>query len=279
MTQQVSASDGTPRATLSELWDERYATFSLDEAGCFGASRGLNRMIFRAKKHALRKALRHAGVGPDSAFRVLDMACGFGYFGGFYHAEFPRATYAGVDISARAIGRARETLPHDEFFADDIVTWRHPAGRRFDVIQAIDVLQLLTDDAAFDGAVQNLARHLAPGGVLLVPLMFADQPSQDLHHRIRARRYFDALLATLKLTVVEEIRMYYWIVDGGPRNRVARAIFDRLGAHALYAVDRLAMTIGLENRHPALVLSRARMLVIRHAAPGASDPRSTRSGS
>jgi hypothetical protein len=109
--------------------------------------------------------------------------------------------------------------------------------------------------------------------------MFADHSPPELHHRIRPRADFEALLATLGLAVVEEFQMYYWIVDGGPQNRIARAIFARLGPRALYLVDRLAIAIGLDNRHPEHVLSRARMLVIRHAAPGASDPRSTRSGS
>jgi SAM-dependent methyltransferase len=273
MTQKVSASDGTPRDTLGQLWDERYATCSLEEAFCFGAGAGLTRMIARAKKQALRRGLRLAGLGPQSPFRVLDMACGFGYFGGFYREEYPRATYVGVDISARAIEHAHQTMPDREFFAADVVAWRHPAEMRFDVIQAIDVLQLLTDDAAFEAAVQNLERHLAPGGAMLLPLMFADQPPPALHHKIRSRAYFDALLTRQGLTVTAEFPMYYWLVDGGSPNRIMRAIFARLGAGALYAVDRLALTLGLENRHPEHVLSRARMLVVMRAGAAANGPR------
>jgi SAM-dependent methyltransferase len=207
------------------------------------------------------------------------MACGFGYFGGFYRDEYPRATYVGVDISARAIQYARETMPDGEFFAADVAGWRHPAEMRFDVIQAIDVLQLLTDDAVFEAAMQNLQHHLAPGGVMLLPLMFADQPPPALHHKIRSRAYFDALLARIGLTVSAEFRIYYWLVDGGSPNRIMRAIFARLGAAALYAVDRLALTLGLENRHPEHVLSRARMLVVTRAVAAASGPRNTESES
>jgi len=270
----------TTRAALRQHWDDRYRTLSLDESGCLGAGPALSRMIYRAKEAGLTTALRRAGMTADRSFRVLDMACGFGYFAGFYADAFPNASYTGVDISARAIQRARETATSAaEFFADDVVTWRHPAGTRFDVIQAIDVLQLLMDDASFDAAVANLARHLADAGVLLVPLVCADSAPDVGHHRIRSRAYFDRLITSLGLVVVDELPMYYWLVDGGPTGRVARALFARAGARALYAVDRLALAAGLENHRPQHVLSRARLLTIRHAQPRASDRRNTGSES
>jgi SAM-dependent methyltransferase len=270
--------DGT-RAGLRRHWDDRYRTFSLDESGCLGAGPALSRMIYRAKEASLRKALRRAGVAADRSFHLLDMACGFGYFAGFYADAFPNAFYTGVDISARAIQRARETAtPNAEFFADDVVTWRHPASRRFEVIQAIDVLQLLMDDASFEAAVANLARHLADDGVLLVPIVCADNASDVGHHRIRSRAYVDRVIAALGLLVTDELPVYYWLVDGGPTGRLARALFARAGARALYAVDRLALAVGLENRRPQHVLSRARLLIIRHAASRPSDPRNRASG-
>ena len=266
------------RERLREHWDARYATFSLDESGCLGAGAGLSRMIYRAKEEALRNALHAAGYRADSRFRVLDMACGFGYFAGFYRTEFPLAAYTGVDLSSRAIAKAQETKPDAEFFADDVVTWRHPEGARFDVIQVIDVLQLLIDDAAFDAAVSTLAEHLADEGVLLVPLVFADSPPPVSHHRIRSRGYFDRLLDGHGLQVTHEAPVYYWLVDGGPTSRLARAVFARTGAHTVYFVDRLALALGLRNRRPGHVLSRARMLTIRRCpSRGATDPRKTAS--
>jgi len=268
-----------PRERLRRHWDERYATFSLDESGCLGAGAGLSRMIYRAKEKALLAGLHRAGFTRTRRFRVLDMACGFGYFAGFYATAFPLASYTGVDISARAIGRARDTMPEAEFFADDAVTWRHPQGVRFDVIQAIDVLQLLIDDAAFDDAVRTLAAHLSADGVMLIPLVFSDTPPPASHHRVRSRAYFDRLIGTLGLQVIGEAPMYYWLVDGGPTNRLARAFFARTGPGALYLADRLALTLGLQDHHPDHVLSRARLLTIRHATGrSASDPRSTASG-
>jgi SAM-dependent methyltransferase len=264
------------RERLREHWDARYAMFSLDESGCLGAGAGLSRMIYRAKEAALRKALQAAGYTSDSRFRVLDMACGFGYFAGFYRAAFPFAAYTGVDLSSRAIARAQESMTDAEFFADDVVTWRHPDHVRFDVIQVIDVLQLLIDDAAFDAAVATLSEHLTEDGVLLIPLVFSDSPPPVSHHRIRSRGHFDRLLDALGLQVTNEAPVYYWLVDGGPTTRLARAVFARTGAGTLYLVDRLALALGLRNRRAAHVLSRARMLTIRRSSrQSAIGPRKT----
>ncbi|MFI5179127.1 MAG: class I SAM-dependent methyltransferase, partial [Vicinamibacterales bacterium] len=109
------------REKLRAHWDARYATFSLDESGCLGAGEGLSRMLYRAKEQGLLHALRRVGLTRQAHFRVLDMGCGFGYFAGFYQREFPHASYTGVDISARAIRHAQDTLPGVEFFADDVV--------------------------------------------------------------------------------------------------------------------------------------------------------------
>ena len=251
------------RDTLRSRWDERYRTFSLDESGCLGAGDRPNRLIYRVKKQALRRLLGSAGFDARRHFRVLDMGCGFGYFAAFYHAEFPAASYTGVDISTRAIDRAKEMLPAGEFYADDIVSWRHPTNVRFDVVQAIEVLQLIVDDGAFEAALGNFERHLADGGVILLPMAFSERKSANEHQRFRPRPYFDRLIETLGLEVVAEKRLYYWLIDGGPTGRIARAIFSRLGPGLLYLVDRIAVAFGIQNHRPNHQLSTAHMLLIR----------------
>jgi hypothetical protein len=114
---------------------------------------------------------------------------------------------------------------------------------------------------------------------MLLPLMFGDGPARAANQRVRARAYFDALLERLGLVVMDERRMYYWVIDGGSRNRLLRALFARTGPRSLYLVDRLALKLGLENRDPEQVLSRQRMLVIRRRARSeASGRRNTASG-
>jgi SAM-dependent methyltransferase len=267
----------SPRDVLRRYWNERYATFSIDESSCMGAGEQVNRLLYRIKERALRKALRRVGVDSAHPFSVLDMGCGLAHFAGFYHREFPRATYTGVDISTRAIEHAKSELPRDEFHADDIVAWRHPAGARFDVVQAIEVLQLLADDEAFDEAFTTFCAHMHDSGAILVPLAFSDRPSRNTSQRFRTREHFDALMRRLGLVVTTEIRMYYWLIDGGPENRLLRAVFARTGPWSLYAADRLLMALGAKNRHPDHQLSTAHMLVIQRETAAASGPRRTAS--
>jgi SAM-dependent methyltransferase len=263
---------GSPgRKSLREQWNERYATYSVEESGCLGAGPRLASLIYRAQERAIGKALGIAGLTRDSLFRVLDMGCGLGYFAGFYHREFPRASYTGIDISTRAVEFAKTRYPADTFAADDVVTWSGAAGARFDVVQSINVLQLLVDDAEFAAAFGNLSAHLETGGVIVVPMAFSDRGSSNELQRFRTRDFFDRLLAELGLAVVAEIPTFYWLIDGGPTGAVARAIFARSGPYSLYLADRLAFALGLVNRRPEHDLSRARTLLIRRR--GASDPR------
>ena len=256
---------------LRERWDQRYATFSLDELCCLGAGARLNALIYSCKKRAVRRALLAAGVRSCDRFSVLDMGCGWGLFADFYRQEFPRARYVGVDISPRAVEHARHTRPWGEFHADDAVSWRHPLNARFDIVQAIDVLQLLVDDTAFTAALRNLVGHLAEGGALVIPVAFSERPSSNLNHRIRPRGFFDNVVTNLELRVDAEFPMYYWLVDGGPENRLLRALFARTGPVPLYLIDRLALGAGLTNRNPNQVLSTARMMVIRRRLADAID--------
>jgi hypothetical protein len=157
-------------------------------------------------------------------------------------------------------------MPLYEFHAGDVSTWRHPARHQFDVIQSIDVLQLLTDDEAFKDALRNFESQLAAGGSVLVPMAFApDGALSTDHQKIRSRAFFDELLRDVGLAVQIEFPMYYWLIDGGPRSRLLRAIFRRTGLASLYMIDRVALRLGLRNRNPSHVLSRAHMIVIGRA--------------
>jgi len=158
----------SPRDVLRRYWNDRYATYSLDESSCMGAGEHFNRLLYKVKERAIRKALRSAGLVRGRSFSVLDAGCGLASFADFYHREFPLATYTGIDISSRAVERAKTKLPGDEFYADDVVTWRHPAGSRFDVVQAVELLQLLVDDEAFDQAFSNLSAHMRDTGAIVV---------------------------------------------------------------------------------------------------------------
>src|SRR5579872_307077 len=171
---------------LRAFWDERYREFSLSESGWRGAGEPLNQRLYAAKVRALRGALGRAGHDAG-ALSVLDAGCGQGFFARVYRDLYPDAVYVGVDISPRAIDHLRSTVP-GEFHLGDLCDWTDPYGRRFDIVQAIDVLSLILDDDAGARAIGNLANHRTSGGRLLVTAALPDsivQPSHYLRYRSR----------------------------------------------------------------------------------------------
>jgi SAM-dependent methyltransferase len=98
--------------------------------------------------------------GPKS---VLDAGCGTGRVA----IELARRgiEVVGVDIDQRMLETARRKAPHLEWHQGDLATIE--LGRKFDaIVLAGNVMIFLT--AGTEGAVlKNMARHLAPGGVLI----------------------------------------------------------------------------------------------------------------
>jgi SAM-dependent methyltransferase len=100
---------------------------------------------------------------PD-ARSLLDVACGTGM-----HLEHLRRWFevAGVDASADMLVWAKARLPGVELQVADMLDF--DAGRRFDAVTCLfsSVAYMLTLDG-LEAAVRNMARHLEPGGVLLI---------------------------------------------------------------------------------------------------------------
>lgn len=107
-----------------------------------------------------------AAFGPGSA---LDAGCGTGRVG----IELARRgiEVVGVDIDARMLDTARSKAPYIEWHLGDLAGIE--LGRTFDaIVMAGNVMIFLTPGT--EGAVlKNMARHLAPGGVLVAGFQLA----------------------------------------------------------------------------------------------------------
>jgi len=193
-----------------------------------------------------------------------------------------------------------------DYAGDGVDGYRLAADNSYDVI-VLDLMLPRLDGIEVCRKLRNEAKKSTPVLMLTARDTLADKVNgldagaddylvkpfaiQELEARVRAlirrdRRQVsaevlkiaDLVLDTASLRVTREAPMYYWLVDGGPANRIARAVFARMGAGALYFVDRLALKLGLEDRHPDHVISRARLLTIRHQpGRGGTDLRSTAS--
>jgi SAM-dependent methyltransferase len=109
---------------------------------------------------------------PD-ARSLLDVACGTGEHLAVLRTMFPDV--AGVDISPDMCALARAKLAGVPVHLGDMA--RFDLGRRFDAVCCLySAVGYLSSADELDAAIDRMARHLSPGGVLLVePWWFPDR--------------------------------------------------------------------------------------------------------
>jgi SAM-dependent methyltransferase len=96
-------------------------------------------------------------------FNVLDAGCGTGRIA----IELARRSVdiVGVDLDARMLDRAREQAPDLDWRLGDLATI--DLGRVFDLILLAGNVMLFLTPGAEAQVLRNLARHLAPAGMLV----------------------------------------------------------------------------------------------------------------
>jgi SAM-dependent methyltransferase len=180
-----------------EFWDRRLSEqFDLRGTGETGLSLAYNRACYALRQRVLTRALEEAGMDPRSR-AVLDVGCGTGFFTAYYLGRGSKVT--GLDIAPTSIERLRQRHPEARFLLADVGETTIEGG--FDVVNAFDVLYHITDDARWERALRNLARAVAPSGVLLVTDTFADWSGPAVHNRMRPLSRYREVLESEGLTI------------------------------------------------------------------------------
>ncbi len=123
--------------------------------------------IYESLKDYRREATRVQQLAREHGFmsghRLLDVACGTGlhdqYLIEWYDVE-------GLDSSEAQLEVARQRLPHVTFHHGDMVSF--DLGREYDVVTCLFSAIGHLSSEQLRPAVATMARHLAPGGVLMV---------------------------------------------------------------------------------------------------------------
>jgi ubiquinone/menaquinone biosynthesis C-methylase UbiE len=124
--------------------------------------------------HVDRLIRRHRR-GPGRT--LLDVACGTGK-----HIERLRRRYAceGLDLSPDMLAIARERLPDVPLHEGDMAAF--DLGRRFDAVVCLfSAIGYMTSLRRLRRAIRAMARHLEPGGVLIVEPWFGPESWQVGH--------------------------------------------------------------------------------------------------
>ena len=184
---------------------------------------------------------------PVRRERALDFGCGVGRLTRALATPFRRSF--GVDVSAQMVATAKAlnaAFPNCEFVVNGHPDLRMFPDDHFDLIYSVLVLQHLPTRAAIVAYLDDFARVLAPGGLLVCQI-----PSHiPLRRRLQPRRRLYAVLRSLGLGP----RVLYHRLGLFPMRMTAVAeqdVRDRLtevGAQVLEARADMMASTEIESR-------------------------------
>jgi SAM-dependent methyltransferase len=238
--------DKSEAKRLQEFWNSRYQDFSLRESGIKALTPAYSELLYQCKKEAYRKALSCGGIDLAKTVRILDGGCGQGFFGLLARDLFKKASYTGLDISEKAIAYLKTFLPDFTWACADLSDAEGLTDQVFDIVQSVEVLHLILDDANHSQAIRNLVACLAPEGILIITDILPEDWTRINEYIIfRPLKYYDKLFAELKLDIVGLFPMYYWIPDMGIASLRLRRFFRLLPPSLMYCLDRLFLRTGI----------------------------------
>jgi SAM-dependent methyltransferase len=122
---------------------------------------------YKAEAARLKRFI--ATYKQSTGHTFLDVACGTGTHIGYLSDTF---TIEGIDINQRMLEIARAKHPSVVFHHGDMVDF--DLGRQFDVVASLfSSICYLKTPARLMRAVANMARHVYPGGLLIVEPFFS----------------------------------------------------------------------------------------------------------
>lgn len=137
----------------------------------FSKSAHLYDAVYSAKDYAsearrLKAFIAKYKRSPGNA--MLDVACGTGGHATYLRDDF---VYEGLDLDPRMVALASERYPDIAFHQGDMVNF--DLGRRFDVVTCLfSSIAYTATPSRLEQAIAAMARHLLPGGVMLVGPFF-----------------------------------------------------------------------------------------------------------
>lgn len=220
-------------------WTARLAHDATPEGvGWSGLGAPFNRWLYRQRGRVFDRVSR-AYRFDQAPPRVLEIGPGHG----FYVARWRRLgvrDLLGIDIAVPAVQRLRTRFPRYRFEVGEIGGAVQPP-LAFDVVTAFDVLFHITDDAAWQRAITQVATAVRPGGLALISDLFPHAGPVTLPHQASrtAQTYRRSLLGAglvLESRWPVFVLMHPWAdVRSRPVQAVGQAwwsLVERVAGHA-----------------------------------------------
>ena len=168
---------------------------------------------YRAEVEHLQDAVRTRKRSRGN--RLLDVACGTGR-----HLELLRDRFQveGVDLDPEMLAMARERLPGVELTQGDFRSF--DLGRRYDVVTCLfSSIGYARDVAELRQAITTMARHLEPGGLLVVEPFIAPEQFIPGHLQLLCAEEPELKVARMGRTEVRDGRVllefHYLVGESG----------------------------------------------------------------
>lgn len=161
-----------------DFWQDRLSQdWSETGVGYRALGKQFNMWMYRLRREVFLREIRESPIDPASS-RVFDIGSGTGFYVRLWK-ELGAAEITGSDITAAAVANLRERFPEHEFHEFDATDPQLPVPEgSFDVVNAMDILFHITDDAGHDQAIRNAWRLLRPGGWFVFSENFLHVPEQ-----------------------------------------------------------------------------------------------------
>jgi len=205
---------GAPVYVPDSYWNKRLEKdFSLAGVGHAGVGLAFNRWAYQVRRRVLKRVLSDFKIEIQGQ-KILELGFGTGFYLDLWR-EMGAAQVLGVDIAEIAVKAARErfALQNWRFEQGDIgapAPFNDSAGS-YGLATAFDVLFHLVEDAPWNGALDNLANSVKPGGYVLIFDKFQRKESGVSHVKRRTLATYEDALQARGLEIVELRPIFFFM--------------------------------------------------------------------
>jgi len=198
-------------------------------------------VLYEIRKLAVNRALSKMRIRVEGQ-SVLDVGCGTGFWLKFWKRK-GAAQIVGIDIAEVSIENLKKCFPDVTLYHDDIGRRGLELGRKFDLISAFDVLYHITDHDAWAVAIENIGRHLKPGGWLLLTDLFLHEGEYRIFHQVsRPLSEYERYLSKFGLKVLDRLPIFVFAHYPHDARGITRKIIEllwNLQAKSLVVANRV----------------------------------------